>query len=90
VVLEFLAIPAWILLVIAVAFIAITLVLVGFLRKFLVNTVVGLIALILVNWLGGAYGIKIGINFLSVLVTAVLGLAGVGLLILLHLAGLKL
>jgi pro-sigmaK processing inhibitor BofA len=64
--------------------------LVGILKKILVNSVVGLIALYVINFLGGALkmdALNIPINLVSVLITALLGLAGVGLLIILKLLG---
>jgi hypothetical protein len=62
----------------------------NFTRQLLVNTVVGFAALLLINFLADLIGLpalKIAISFASVAVTAVLGLAGVGLLILLNLVG---
>ncbi len=63
---------------------------IGFLKKVLVNSVVGLIALFVINYLAELLkmdALKISINLISVLITAVLGLAGVGLLIILKLLG---
>jgi len=59
-----------------------------FLKKILVNTVLGVLALILIHYLGGPLGLNVKIGLVSVIVSAVLGLAGVGLLILLALFGL--
>ena len=84
-----LTLPVWLLAVVAVIFIAVTFFIITSLRKLLVNSVLGLLALFIINWLGKGYGIAIGINILTVLFTAVLGLAGVGLLIILNLAGIK-
>ncbi|MBI3588234.1 pro-sigmaK processing inhibitor BofA family protein [Candidatus Micrarchaeota archaeon] len=86
---ELLLIPAWILAIVALLFVAVTLFLVASARKLLENTVLGLIALLVINLLGKSVGFTIGINFVSIAVTAILGLAGVGLLILLHIAGIK-
>ncbi len=86
---EFLAVPGLILAIVAVVFIVLALFLVSVAKKLLYNTVLGLLALFVINWLGRDYGFSIGINLLTVAVTAILGLAGVGLLIILHLAGLK-
>ena len=64
--------------------------LMGFLKKVLVNTVFGLVALFVVNYLAELLkmdALNIPINFISVLITAILGLAGVGLLIILKLLG---
>jgi hypothetical protein len=52
-------------------------------RKFIVNTIFGVIALLIVN----AAGVQISINAATLLVTAILGLVGVALLIILKLAG---
>jgi pro-sigmaK processing inhibitor BofA len=63
---------------------------IGWLKKALVNSVFGLIALFVINYLAELLkmdALKISINLVSVLVTAVLGLAGVGLLIILKLLG---
>ncbi len=62
----------------------------GFLKKVLMNTVFGLIALFVINYLAGVLqmdALNLPINLISVLVTAILGLAGVGLLIILKLLG---
>jgi len=60
-------------------------------KNLLVNTVFGLAALFIVNFLAslvlGTGEAFLPINFWSVLLTAALGLAGVGLLILLRLGG---
>ena len=52
-------------------------------RKFIINTIFGVVALLIVN----AAGVPISINAATVLVTAILGLVGVALLIILKLAG---
>jgi pro-sigmaK processing inhibitor BofA len=61
-----------------------------FLKKILINTVLGILALIIINYFGTPLGLKVGINFITVIVSALLGLAGVGLLILLSLFGISL
>jgi len=58
-----------------------------FLKKILVNTVLGVLALIIIHYLAGPLGLNVKIGLVSVIVSAVLGLAGVGLLILLALFG---
>jgi len=63
---------------------------IGFLKKVLMNTVFGLIALFVINYLAGVLkmdALNLPINLISVLITAILGLAGVGLLIILKLLG---
>lgn len=61
-----------------------------FLKKILINTILGVLALIIINYFGTPLGLKVGINFITVIVSALLGLAGVGLLILLSLFGISL
>lgn len=62
---------------------------VGLLRKLLLNTVLGLALLLVINFIGSSVGIKLPITILTVLVSAIFGLAGVGVLVLLALAGVK-
>ncbi len=52
--------------------------------KLLLNTVLGFLALILCNYLGGYIGIPIGINWPNALVVGVLGPSGLALLLLLR------
>lgn len=61
----------------------------GLLRKLLANTVLGLAVLLAINAFGSQLGIRIPITFLTLLVSAIFGLVGVGVLILLSLAGIK-
>lgn len=56
-----------------------------YLRKFIVNSILGLIALVLLNLLG----FKVGINLASVLLSGLFGLLGVGILLLLSLVGIQ-
>ena len=37
----------------------------------------GVVGLVLVNWLGGPFGLEVGVNLVTVLTSAVLGLPGV-------------
>jgi len=74
----------------AVVLIVIAVFLIGRLKKVLENTVLGVIALIAINFLGSGLGVSIPINVLTVLASAVFGLAGIGALILLSLLGIKL
>ncbi|MFA4946137.1 MAG: pro-sigmaK processing inhibitor BofA family protein [Candidatus Micrarchaeia archaeon] len=71
----------------AVVLIIAGLVIVFLLKKFIVNAALGVIALFAVNYLGAAYGVNVAVNFLTVALCGLLGLAGVGLLILASLAG---
>ncbi len=62
----------------------------GFLKDFFVNAVLGVIMLFALNILADVArypGLKISITFVTVILSAFLGLAGVGLLILLRLLG---
>lgn len=52
--------------------------------KLLLNTVIGIIALILVNSIGALIGISIGINLVNALVVGIFGVPGVALLLLLQ------
>lgn len=63
----------------------------GLLRKLLVNTVLGLAVLVFINLYGGqlGLGIKVSLTLLTLLIAAIFGLAGVGAMILLALAGIK-
>lgn len=51
--------------------------------KLLLNTLIGFVALFILNFLGDFVGISLGINWLNALVTGVLGVPGVVLLLLL-------
>lgn len=52
--------------------------------KIILNTAIGVVALICVNAIGRYIGVTIGINLVSALVVGVLGLPGVALLLLLQ------
>ena len=78
------ALPLWGL---AVFLIIMAVILAGIIKRGLVNTVLGVLALLAVNWLGASYELEISINLLTVLVSAIFGLAGVGALIILELLG---
>ena len=61
----------------------------GLLRKLLVNTVLGVAVLVFINTFGSQVGLSLPLNLLTLIVSAVFGLAGVGVMILLTLAGIK-
>ncbi len=61
----------------------------GLLRKLLVNTVLGLAVLVVLNLFGKELGLYIPITLLTLVITALFGLAGVGVMIVLALAGIK-
>ncbi len=76
----------------ALGAIALAFVVINYTKQLLVNTVLGLIALLAINYLAGLLNLpvlKLPINFVSVIITSVLGLAGVGLLIILNLLGIR-
>lgn len=52
--------------------------------KLLLNTILGFLALIAINFLGAAIGLTIGVNLINALVIGCLGVPGVGLLLLLR------
>lgn len=77
----------WLAVLVGVGLIVAAVLIILFLKNFLVNAVLGVAALVLLNLFGAPYGLKIGINLVSVLASALLGLAGVGALIILALLG---
>ena len=85
--LEVLAVPFWLLAVFALLLIAAAIAIVFFLKKLLVNAVLGVVALFVINYFGAPYGIKIAVTFVTVAISALFGLAGVGGLVLLKLLG---
>jgi len=74
---------------IAVFLIILTIVIIAVFKKMLVNTVLGVIALLVVNYLSAPYGIKVAVTLLTVIVCALFGLVGLGALILLGLLGVQ-
>lgn len=52
--------------------------------KVVINTLLGFVALILINYLGGFIDISIGVNWMNALVVGVLGVPGVALLLILQ------
>jgi hypothetical protein len=79
-----------VLFLLALVAIALAFIVINYTKQILVNTVLGLIALLVINYLAGLLSfnaLKITINLFSIAITAVLGLAGVGLLIILNLLG---
>ncbi len=53
--------------------------------KLLINSVVGLVLLLLLNFVGGFFNISIGINLFTVLLSGLLGLPGIALMLILQL-----
>lgn len=83
--LEILVVPIFL----AVLFIIAAVVLFLVFKRLLVNTVLGVIALLLIDFFGQELGFKVAINIYSVLISAIFGLAGVGALIILKLLGIQ-
>ena len=52
--------------------------------KLVLNTVIGFLALFVLNWLGSYIGISVAVNWLNALIVGVLGVPGVALLLLLR------
>lgn len=70
---------------IAVALVVAAIVLVWVLKRILVNTVLGVIAILAINLLGKPYGLELALSPINLIITAIFGLAGVGGLLLLKL-----
>ena len=51
--------------------------------KLLLNTVIGFVALIAINYLGAFIGISVAVNWLNAVIVGILGLPGVALTLLL-------
>ncbi|MBI4360156.1 pro-sigmaK processing inhibitor BofA family protein [Candidatus Micrarchaeota archaeon] len=74
----------------AVGLIILAIIVVKLLKNFLANSVMGVIALLVISYLAdvtGYAGIKVPITIVTVIISGILGLAGVGLLIVLKLLG---
>ncbi|MBU1197480.1 pro-sigmaK processing inhibitor BofA family protein [Candidatus Micrarchaeota archaeon] len=71
------------LIIIAGVVIILALIVLFIFRRFLINSVIGIIALIVLNYAG----VEIPLNVATIVVTAILGLVGVALLIILKLSG---
>lgn len=81
--------PSWAIALLGVILILVALALIFGLKNFLVNSVLGLAALIIINYFGATSGVNVPINLLTVLITGILGLAGAGLILLLYFLGIK-
>ncbi|MFH1107311.1 MAG: pro-sigmaK processing inhibitor BofA family protein [Candidatus Micrarchaeota archaeon] len=73
------------LIILAGILIFVALIVLVLLKRFIVNSILGVIALIILN----SVGVSIPINFVTMLVAAVLGLVGIALLVILKLAGIS-
>lgn len=72
------------LIAVVVIFIVILKLIFGPLKKilgFLINSVIGAILLLIVNYFGASFGITVGINLLTAMIAGILGIPGVVLLI---------
>lgn len=83
------SLPWWAWLAAAVILVVLAVVVLKKLKNLLVNAVLGVLALLAINFFGSAYGLKIEVNLLSVIISALLGLAGVGALVILALLGIR-
>ncbi|MEK6924496.1 MAG: pro-sigmaK processing inhibitor BofA family protein [Candidatus Micrarchaeota archaeon] len=72
-----------------IALIAIAILIIINLKKIFVNTALGVAALLVINSLGAPYGVKLPVNLVTLAASAILGLAGVGLLIILQFLGIN-
>ena len=52
--------------------------------KLAINCICGFLVLVLCNLIGAGLGIRIGLNVLSVTLTGILGLPGIGLLLIIN------
>lgn len=55
-----------------------------FIVKFIFNTLLGFIALILINYLGSFIGVGLGVNWINAAIVGVFGLAGVAFLLIMQ------
>ncbi|MCL5011665.1 MAG: pro-sigmaK processing inhibitor BofA family protein [Candidatus Marsarchaeota archaeon] len=69
--------------IIAVILIVIAVLIIVKLKKFVINTILGLAVLLILNF----FGFTLPLDFINIIITAVLGLLGVGLLIILKILG---
>jgi inhibitor of the pro-sigma K processing machinery len=51
--------------------------------KLILNTIIGFLALFVINWLGAFIGISVAVNWLNAIIVGVLGVPGVALILLL-------
>ena len=56
----------------------------GWLLKLLLNSVFGLILLLAANYIGGFFGVHIGINRFTILISGILGIPSVAFLLILQ------
>ncbi|MFH1056657.1 MAG: pro-sigmaK processing inhibitor BofA family protein [Candidatus Micrarchaeota archaeon] len=82
--------PLWAFAVAGIVLILLAIGLVFKFKNFLANSLFGIAALLVINYFGTSYGISVPINLITFLITGILGLAGAGLLLLLHFFGVKL
>jgi SigmaK-factor processing regulatory protein BofA. len=56
--------------------------------RLVINSIAGALAILVINWVGGYWGIHISLNVLSAVFVGVLGVPGAVLLVVYHLIGL--
>jgi len=56
--------------------------------RLVINSVAGAISILLINWIGGYWGIHISLNVLSAVIVGILGVPGAILLAVYHAIGL--
>ncbi|MEM4255536.1 MAG: pro-sigmaK processing inhibitor BofA family protein [Candidatus Norongarragalinales archaeon] len=83
------ALPNWVFLTGGILLVLLAIAVVFFLKNFLANSLLGVAALLVINFLGASSGISIPLNLLTVVICGVLGLAGAGLILLLFFFGIK-
>ncbi len=81
--------PSWVIALLGIILIIIAIAFVFFLKNFLANSVLGIAALLVINYFGVASGVNIPINLITVVITGILGLAGAGLILVLYFLGIK-
>jgi len=81
--------PLWAFALAGIALILLAIAVVFLFKNFLANSLFGIASLLAVNYFGASYGINVPINLITVVITGVLGLAGAGMLLLLHFFGIK-
>lgn len=84
-----LALPSWGLVVIGLILIVVAIAIIFALKNLLANSILGIAALLVINYYGTASGINIPINLMTVLISGLLGLAGAGLILVLYFLGIK-
>ena len=78
------------LIITAVAFIIIAVIVIGFLKQILINSVLGVIAWLIITFVFPLFGVQVQLSFFpSLVVSAIFGLAGMGVLLVLAFLGIR-